>query len=188
VLFFEPRLASFAVAKIKPGTSSSFLSNLDAIWKSMDSPYSLSYSILDEQLRENPSILVFVDLLKVLGLVAAFTIFISCLGLLGLAMYSAENRIKEIGIRKVLGASVNQLVLTLSKEYLWMILIAIAISTPLTWLLNSLWLNLISNKATFGFMIYASGAVIAALLAMFTISTQTFKAAKTNPVSNLQSE
>ncbi len=188
VLFYMPDNASFAVVKTKPGASMAFVGGLPNIWKSLDSPYSLSYTFLDEQLRESPSVISFIDVVKVLGLVAAFSIFISCLGLLGLAMYSAENRIKEIGIRKVLGASVNQLVLTLSKEYLWMILIAIAISTPLTWLLNSLWLNLISNKASFGFMIYASGAVIAALLAMFTISTQTFKAAKTNPVSNLRSE
>ncbi len=188
VLFYKPDFAFIAVVKTNPGTSLAFIGGLDEIWESMDSPYSLSYTLLDEQLRENPSVLIFVDVTKIIGLVAVFSIFISCLGLLGLAMYSAETRVKEIGIRKVLGASVNQLVLTLSKEYLWMILIAIVISTPFTWLLNSLWLNLISNKAPIGFPVYVSGAIIAALLALFTISTQTLRAAKARPITNLRSE
>ena len=188
VLFFEPDKARYAIVKTRPDKTISFIGGLDETWKSMNSPYSLEYGILDQELRENPSLIIFIDCVKVIGLIAAFSIFISCLGLLGLAIYSAENRVKEIGIRKVLGASVNQLVFTLSKEYIWMISVAVIISIPAAWFINSIWLGYISNKANFGIMIYLSGAVIAVVLAAATISTQTLRAAKSNPVTNLRSE
>lgn len=187
-LLYEPNLARFAVVKTMPGKTISFVNELEKTWESLNSTYSLKFTILDDQLKEDPSLTMFVDFIKVLGLVAGFSIFISCLGLLGLAIYSSENRIKEIGIRKVLGASVNQLVYTLSKEYLWMILTAIIISVPASWFINSLWLQNISNKADFGIMIHVVGALIASSLALITISTQTFRAARTSPVKNLRSE
>ncbi|HET8865405.1 MAG TPA: ABC transporter permease [Gracilimonas sp.] len=187
-LFYEPNLARFAVVKTMPGKTISFVNDLEHTWESMNSTYALKFTILDDQLKENPSLTVFIDFIKVLGLVAGFSIFISCLGLLGLAIYSSENRVKEIGIRKVLGASVNQLVFTLSKEYLWMILTAIIISIPASWFINSLWLQNVSNKADFGISIHIAGALIASALALLTISTQTLRAAKTNPVKNLRSE
>jgi len=188
VLLFAPEKARMAVVKTKPGKTVAFIGGLEDVWESLNSPYSLEYTILDQELRENPSLVIFIDFVKVIGLIAAFSIFISCLGLLGLAIYSAESRIKEIGIRKVLGASVNQLVLTLSKEYIWMISIAVIISIPAGWFINSIWLDYISNKADFGPMIYASGAVIAILLATVTISTQTYRSARSSPIQNLRSE
>lgn len=188
ILLFRPDQTRFALIKTKPGKTISFVSNLEDMWASLNSAYPLKYTLFDEELRDNPSLHVFIDMVKVIGLIALFSVFISCLGLLGLAIYSSENRIKEIGIRKVLGASVNQLVLTLSKEYLWMIGIAVIISVPASWFLNSLWLQLISNKVEFGISIHIFGALLATLLALFTISTQTYRAAKTNPVSNLRSE
>jgi|AntRauTorckE6833_2_1112554.scaffolds.fasta_scaffold06414_3 putative ABC transport system permease protein len=187
-LLYEPNRARFAVVKTMPGKTISFVGELEDTWESMNSTYSLKYTVLDDQLKEDPSLTVFIDFIKVLGLVAGFSIFISCLGLLGLAIYSSENRVKEIGIRKVLGASVNQLVFTLSKEYLWMISIAVAISIPASWFINSLWLQNVSNKADFGISIHIVGALIASTLALLTISTQTLRAAKTNPVKNLRSE
>lgn len=188
ILLFKPEQTRFALIKILPGKTISFVSNLESMWASMNSAFPLEYTLFDEELRDNPSLHVFIDMVKVLGLIALFSVFISCLGLLGLAIYSSENRVKEIGIRKVLGASVNQLVLTLSKEYLWMIGISVLISIPASWFLNSLWLQLISNKAEFGIAIHIFGALLATLLALFTISTQTYRAAKTNPISNLRSE
>lgn len=187
-LLYEPKLARFAMVKTLPGKTISFVGGLEDTWESLNSTYALKFTILDDELKENPSLTVFVDFIKVLGLVAGFSIFISCLGLLGLAIYSSENRIKEIGIRKVLGASVNQLVYTLSKEYLLMILTATIISIPASWFINSLWLQNVSNKADFGIMIHVVGALIASLLALLTISTQTYRAARTSPVKNLRSE
>lgn len=188
VLLYEPEKARFAVIKTRPGKTISLIGGLDNTWDKMESAFSLNYSIMEDQLREGPELILFTDLIKIIGLLAAFSILISCLGLLGLAIYSSENRIKEIGIRKVLGASVNQLVFTLSKEYLWMISIAVILSIPLAWVINSLWLNTISNKADFGIFIYIAGAIIATLLALITITTQTYKAAKSNPITNLRSE
>lgn len=188
ILLFQPENTRFALIKTQPGKTISFINELEPLWESMNSSFPLKYTLLDEELQNNPSLSVFIDMIKVLGLIAVFSIIISCLGLLGLAIYSSENRIKEIGIRKVLGASVNQLVLTLSKEYLWMIALAVVISIPASWFINSLWLQAISNKADFGISIHIAGALIASALALLTISTQTLRAAKTNPVKNLRSE
>jgi putative ABC transport system permease protein len=188
ILLFQPQKTRFALIKTRPGKIIPFANELENLWPSLNSAYPLKYTVLDEELRDNPSLYVFIDMVKVLGLIAGFSILISCLGLLGLAIYSSENRVKEIGIRKVLGASVNQLVFTLSKEYLWMILTAIVISVPASWFINSLWLQAFSNKADFGLMVHVFGALIASLLAILTISTQTLRAAKTSPVKNLRSE
>lgn len=188
ILLFKPEETRFALIKTQPGKTISFVSNLEAMWASMNSAYPLKYSLFDQELRDNPSLHVFIDMVKVIGLIALFSVIISCLGLLGLAIYSSENRVKEIGIRKVLGAPVNQLVFTLSKEYLWMIGIAVIISIPASWFINSLWLQLISNKVEFGVSIHIFGALLATLLALFTISTQTYRAARKNPVSSLRSE
>ena len=188
LLLFNPKYAKFALIKTNPGKTASFIPELEYMWSSFNSAHPLNYSLFDNELRDNPSLHIFIDMVKVLGLIALFSVFISCLGLLGLAIYSSENRVKEIGIRKVLGASVHQLVLTLSKEYMWMIGIAVVISVPASWFLNSMWLQTISNKADFGIFIHVFGAVLATLLALLTISSQTYRAAKSNPVSNLRSE
>ncbi|MDR9419901.1 ABC transporter permease [Gracilimonas sp.] len=188
ILLFQPKKSRFALIKMQPGKTVGFVNELESLWENMNSAFPLHYTILNEELRNNPSLSVFIDMIKILGLMAVFSVFISCLGLLGLAIYSSENRVKEIGIRKVLGASVNQLVLTLSKEYLWMIAIAVLISIPASWFINSLWLQTMSNKAEFGLSVHLFGALLATVLALLTISSQTYRSAKTNPVSNLRSE
>ncbi|MGK7370324.1 MAG: ABC transporter permease [Candidatus Halalkalibacterium sp. M3_1C_030] len=185
---YNPENFYYAVVKVKAGETVSFANYLESTWLDLNSVYSLKYKIFNDQLQESPMLVIFGDFLKVLGLIAVFSILISCLGLLGMAMYSAENRIKEIGIRKVLGASVSNIVYLLSKEYLLLVGIAVVIGAPLAWFINNLWLQAVSNKTDIGPVIFIAGVLGTVLLAMLTIGSQTMRAARANSIQNLQSE
>lgn len=188
VMFYNPGNYYYAVVKVRPETTGEFIFSLNETWSDLGSLYSLKFEIFDQQLEENPILLVFFDFLKVLGLLSVFSVVISCLGLLGMAMYSAENRVKEIGIRKVLGASVQNIVLLLSREYLLLVALAVAIGTPMAWFVNSLWMQQVSNKVDIGLLVYLAGIIGTIILALLTICSQTIRAAQTKPVTNLQKE
>ncbi|HKK44343.1 MAG TPA: ABC transporter permease [Balneolaceae bacterium] len=188
LLQFNPRKYRYAVVKTKAGMTSDFVKSLKKKWANIGSVYSLQYKIFDQQLHESPFILVFGDFLKVFGLISAFAILISCLGLLGMAMFSAENRVKEIGIRKVLGASISDIVLLLSKEYLLLIGIAVIIGTPLAWFINNLWMQNVTNRTHVGPLIFLLGIAGTAGLALLTIGSQTLRAARAKSIDNLKSE
>ncbi len=115
-------------------------------------------------------------------------IFISCLGLLGLAMFTAEQRTKEIGIRKVLGASVVSLFTLLSKEFIILVVIALLIASPLAWWAMHAWLQGFAYKVPIGIWVFAVAGVLAILIALLTVSFQAIKAAVANPVKSLRTE
>jgi putative ABC transport system permease protein len=120
---------------------------------------------------------------------AAFaTIFIACLGLFGLATYSAEQRIKEIGVRKVLGATVVNLASMLSKDFLKLVLIANGIAFPLAWWAANKWLQEYAYHVDVKWWIFAMAGLMAILLALITVSYQAIKAAIVNPVKSLRME
>jgi len=188
ILMNDPDRFHYAVIKVDSGHLSSFTSTLEQIWTKMGSLHMLKYKYLDQQLRESPMITIFVDFLKIIGLVTVFSVFISCLGLLGMALYSAENRVKEIGIRKVLGATAQDIVYLLSREYMVLIGIAIFIGTPLAWFVNRLWLQAVSNKAEFGIWVFLAGIFGTVLLTLITVGSQGLRAARANSINNLRSE
>jgi putative ABC transport system permease protein len=188
VLLFQPQKTYYAVVKTKAGKTNEFISELKKSWLSFNSIYSLKYKVFDDQLKENPMLIVFTDFIKILSLLAGFSILISCLGLLGMAMFSAENRVKEIGIRKVLGASISDIVLLLSKEYLVLIGIAVAIGTPLAWFINNLWMQNVTNQADIGPLVFLFGILGTAALALLTIGSQAIRTAQAKSIDNLKSE
>lgn len=124
----------------------------------------------------------------VLNLFSLLTIFVACLGLFGLATYSAEQRTKEIGIRKVLGASVGQVVRMLSREFLKLVLIASLLAFPVAWWAMNQWLQSFAYRIGIGWWIFAGAALAALVIALLTISFQAIKAALANPVKALRSE
>jgi ABC-type antimicrobial peptide transport system permease subunit len=125
---------------------------------------------------------------KLAGIFAGLAIFISCLGLFGLAMFMAERRSKEISIRKVLGASVTNLWLLLSKEFVGLVLIACIIASPLAfWLMNN-WLNNYEYRIAIHWWIFVIAGSLAIIIALVTVSTQAIKAATANPVKRLKAE
>jgi len=116
------------------------------------------------------------------------SVFISCLGLFGLSVLSAEKRIKEIGVRKVLGASINSIVYILSTDFLKLILVSLIISIPLVWMAANKSLQNYPYRITLSWSLFASGAVLVILIALITISFQSIKAAIANPVKSLRTE
>jgi putative ABC transport system permease protein len=148
--------------------------------------YPYDYSFSDEQyaLKFNLEQLIG----KLAGLFAALAIFISCLGLFGLAAYIAEQRTKEIGIRKVLGASVQQVWLLLSKDFIVLVFISCLIAAPVSFYFLHTWLMNYDYRISIGAGVFVLGALIALLITIITISFQAIKAAIANPVKSLGTE
>jgi ABC-type antimicrobial peptide transport system permease subunit len=123
---------------------------------------------------------------KLAGLFAVLAIFISCLGLFGLAAYMAEQRTKEIGIRKVLGASVPQVWLLLSKEFILLVLISCVIASPLAFYFLQQWLQQYDYKITIAPFVFIMAGLAAIIITIITISFQAIKAAIANPVKEFE--
>ena len=119
---------------------------------------------------------------------AMLTIFISCIGLFGLSVLSAQKRTKEIGIRKVLGASINSIVTTLSKDFLLLVFIALLIAMPFAWMVTNEWLKKYPYRISISWQMFATAGLLVIFIALITISFQSIKAAIANPVKSLRTE
>ncbi len=152
-----------------------------------DNPaFPLEYKFVDDQFNE----MYFSEqqTSKVSGIFASLAVIISCLGLFGLASFTAERRVKEIGIRKVLGASVTNLTGLLSKDFLQLVIVSCLVAFPVAWWIMHKWLQGYEYRITISWWIFIIEGFMALLIASFTISFQTIRAALANPVTNLRSE
>lgn len=162
------------------------LDGLKKEWDSFAPGAPFSYSFLDNRFEQ-----VYASEQKtgqVLTLFSGLTIFIACLGLFGLATYTAEQRTKEIGVRKVLGASVSSIVGLLSKDFLQLIFISLLLASPVAWWGMNQWLADFAYKITISWWVFVSAGLLATGIALLTVSFQSIKAALTNPVKSLRSE
>ena len=159
---------------------------IEKTWKSMAPGLPFSYSFLDEDFGRMYS--AEQRLGKIFVVFAGLAIIIACLGLFALTSFTAEQRTKEIGIRKVLGASVSSIVLLLSKEFGKLIIIAFALAAPLAWYGVDWWLKSYTYKTEIGVFVYLLAGLAAFLIAWITMSFQSFKAASSDPVKSLRSE
>ncbi|MFT3947069.1 MAG: ABC transporter permease [Agriterribacter sp.] len=162
------------------------ITQLTAIFNKYDPAYPYNYSFSDEQYASKFKLEMLTG--KLSGLFAALAIFISCLGLFGLAAYVAEQRIKEIGIRKVLGASVQQVWLLLSKDFILLVLISCLIATPVSFYFLHKWLMNYDYRISIGAGVFVISALMALLITIITVSFQSIKAAIANPVKSLRTE
>jgi putative ABC transport system permease protein len=119
---------------------------------------------------------------------AVFAIFIACLGLLGLVTYAAEQRIKEIGIRKVLGAGVGEIVTMISKDFVKLVLIAFLIAFPIAWWAMNKWLEGFAYRINISWWVFVLAGLLTIAIALLTVSFQAIKAAITNPIKSLRTE
>jgi putative ABC transport system permease protein len=177
---------NYFIAHAKKGNLAATLKSVEAAWHKLNPNEPLEYSFLDDDFQKN-----YEADNRLSAIVKNFTIIailISCLGLFGLATFSAEQRTKEIGIRKVLGASLKNIVTLLSKEFLLLVLIAIVIASPLTWWAMNKWLQDFAYRTSIEWWVFVAAAGIAVFIALLTISGQAIKAALTNPVKNLRTE
>jgi putative ABC transport system permease protein len=186
VLEYDPMQLHFANIRIKPEDQAGALTFLEATWKKFDRIHGLEPQFLDVQIVENYR--DFKDLVGIIAVTAILAILIACLGQLGMAAYNTEVRVREIGIRKVLGASVTKIVLLLSRDFVRLIILAVAVASPLAWFINNLWLQQIAMRVEFNFGIIATGIAATQTLALIAIGSQTIKAALANPVESLRYE
>jgi putative ABC transport system permease protein len=161
--------------------------SIEKAWAAANPSLKLDHKEVEEEIKFFYNT-VFGDLVNVLGVIAGLAIMISCLGLLGMATYSIETRMKEISIRKVLGSSDKGLIYLLSKGFLMLLAIAVLIGVPAAWFGNNLWLQMMPYHTQIGIGTIALGIVILLGLGGLTIGSQTLRAAFTNPVDNLKNE
>lgn len=176
----------YVFVKIDPTDMQSTLGRIEEIFERFAPDYPFEYQFLDEayedQYRTENQL---GQLFRVFG---AFAIFISCLGLFGLASYTAEQKTKEIGVRKVLGASVSSILFLLSKQFTRWVLLANVIAWPIAYFLMSRWLNEFAYRIPIGLGVFIISALIAFGIAILTVSYQAMKAALSNPVDALRYE
>jgi ABC-type antimicrobial peptide transport system permease subunit len=166
--------------------SADAITQLTAIFNKYDPSYPYDYSFEDENYTAKFKLESLIG--KLSGLFAGLAIFISCLGLFGLAAYIAEQRTKEIGMRKVLGASVQQVWLLLSKDFIVLVVISCFIASPISFYFLQNWLMKYDYRISIGAGVFITGAVIALLITIITVSFQAIKAAVANPVKSLRTE
>jgi putative ABC transport system permease protein len=172
--------------RTQPGQTKQAIATMEKLCKELNPNFTFTYAFTDEEyqkLYNNEQVVG-----RLSKAFAFLAIFISCLGLLGLAMFTAEQRIKEIGIRKVLGASVGSLFNLLSKEFLILVLIALLIASPIAWIGMNKWLNGYTYHASMDWWVFVFSGVISIMIALVTVSFQSIKAALMNPVKSLRSE
>jgi hypothetical protein len=162
------------------------ITQLTSIFNKYEPAYPYDYSFSDASYASKFNLEILIG--KLAGVFAALAIFISCLGLFGLAAYIAEQRTKEIGIRKILGASTQQIWLLLSKDFIMLVLISCLIAAPISFYFLHNWLLNYDYRINIGVGVFVIGGLIALLITIITVSYQAIKAAIANPVDSLRSE
>ena len=186
VVRLNPKSENLIFARVAPGKTTEALTEIEQILKRHNPAFPFEYHFLDEDFeRMYKTEAIMGQLTKYF---AGIAIFISCLGLFGLALFTAEQRTKEIGIRKVLGASVASIVYMLSKDFLKLVLIANLIALPLGWYFMSGWLNDYADRTDLSWWIFAMAFVTTIIIAMVTLSFHAVKTAIANPVTSLRTE
>ena len=162
------------------------LAAVEAVMKRNNPGFPVEFKYVDADFEAYFKSEVLVE--KLSGIFAGLAIVISCLGLFGLSAYTAERRVKEIGVRKVLGASAQRLAALLSKEFVMLVTISCVIAFPIAWLIMHAWLKDYEYQTQLSWWIFILTGLLAVAIAIFTVSFQAVKAALTNPVKSLRSE
>lgn len=186
IFYYQPNARGRMFIKTNGKDAPKAIAAAEQEWKKYNADFSFDYAFLNDSYdklykSEERTGTLF-------NLFSVFAIFISCLGLLGLATYTAQIRTKEIGVRKVLGASVPGIIKLLTKDFVVLVLIAIGIATPIAWFAMSKWLQNYAYKINIGWPVFVIAGVLAIGIAILTISFQAIKAAIANPVKSLRTE
>jgi ABC-type antimicrobial peptide transport system permease subunit len=174
------------LVKTEPGKTKEAIASMEKVYKQLAPKFPFRYFFADEEYQK-----LYTSELTVSKLSDSFSflaIFISCLGLLGLTMFTAEQRRKEIGVRKVIGASVGDIVTMLSKDIVKLVFLATVIASPIAWLAMNRWLRDYAYRINVEWWVFLLAGLIAVVIALGTISWQAVKAALVNPVKSLRAE
>ncbi|HZZ75570.1 MAG TPA: FtsX-like permease family protein, partial [Puia sp.] len=184
-LHFPPKY-NYLIVHVKPGNMITSVQGVQTVWHKLNATEPFDFSFLNKDFQKNYD--AENKLSEIVGDFTFIAILISCLGLFGLATFSAEQRVKEIGVRKILGASVTSIVALVSKDFLKLIGIAVIIASPIAWFVMNKWLQSFAYRTNIGWEVFAVTTFIALFIALLTISFQAIRAAVANPVTSLRSE
>jgi putative ABC transport system permease protein len=189
VMFFycKPENTLEMYVRLRPGSDTeSGLARIQGVFRKYNPAYPFNYVFVDEQF--NNMFLNEMLISKLSRVFASLAIIISCLGLFGLAAYTAERRTKEIGIRKILGANISSITTLLSKEFMGLVVVSCLVSFPVAWLVMHNWLENYHYRIEISWWIFLAAGVSALVIALATVSFQAVRAAFVNPVKSLRSE
>ncbi|QHS57297.1 FtsX-like permease family protein [Mucilaginibacter sp. 14171R-50] len=187
MIYYDPNSSSMIDIRLKNGVSpQAGIKAMEPIFKQYNPQNLFEYQFVDQEFGKK---FVTEELIsRITNIFAGLAIFICCIGLAGLASFTIEKRFREIGIRKVMGASVQQLLMLISTEFLKLVLVAFVIAVPLTWYLMNNWLQKYTYHVGISIWLFAAVGVLILLLTMVVVSLNTMKAALANPVKSLRSE
>lgn len=174
------------IVSVSSADYKNLLSKFEVIWQKDLPGVPFEYSFLDGEVQKQYA--TEITLSRIINLFTTIAILISCLGLFGLTAFSAEQKKKEIGVRKVLGASVSGIIQLLSKEFIKLVGLSILIATPISWWILNKWLQSFEYRVSVSWWMFGMAGIIAILIAMLTVSFQAMKAALANPVKSLRTE
>ncbi|MCM4161482.1 FtsX-like permease family protein [Antarcticibacterium flavum] len=177
---------SYITVKLNPGNPQRTIQAIEAKWQEFQANVPFEYSFLDEDLAA--AYVTDRRLAKLFGIFTSLAIFVACLGLFGLVAFTAQQRTKEIGIRKVVGAGVTDIVRLLSVDFIKLVCIAVIIASPLAWYGMSRWLQDFAYRIDIAWWMFALAGSFALMIALLTVSFQAVKAAVANPVKSLRTE
>ena len=187
IIFYRPHHSNYISVRLnKDVRPQQALSSLEVIFKKLNPAFPFEYQFADQEFGKKFAAEELIS--KLTNIFAGLAIFICCLGLAGLASFTIEKRIREIGVRKVLGASVQQLLMLISKEFLKLVLAAFIIAVPLTWWLMSNWLDKYEYRIHISVWLFAVVGGLILLLTLLVVSANTIRAAVKNPVKSLRTE
>src|SRR5205809_5374762 len=187
MVYFDPDAANSVSIRLNQSAQvQKALQSIETIFKKYNPSVPFEYQFVDQEFAKK---FITEELIgRITNIFAGLAIFICCIGLAGLASFTIEKRIKEIGIRKVLGASVQQLLMLISREFLKLVLIAFIIAVPLTWWLMSNWLEKYVFRVSISIWLFVTVGAIILLLTLLVVSLNTISAAIRNPVKSLRTE
>jgi len=187
LVYFDPSISNSINIRLKSSVKpQQALSSIETVFKKYNPAYPFDYKFVDEEfgkkfLTENL-------ISRITNIFAGLAIFICCIGLAGLASFTIEKRIREIGIRKVMGATLQQLLLLISKDFLKLVLIAFVIATPIAWWFMNNWLGKYPDRISISIWLFGAVGLLILLLALVVVSLNTMKAAIANPIKSLRTE
>jgi len=174
------------IARTEAGKTKEALASLATVYKDINPNYPFAYQFVDEEYKKLYAGDLIISKLSVIF--ASLAILISGLGLLGLVLFSAEQRIKEMGVRKVLGANLSQIMVLFSKDFLKLVIIAFLIAAPLGWYFMDHWLQDFAYRIDISWWIFALAGTVSVIIALLTVSYQALKSARANPVKSLRAD
>lgn len=185
---YNPAQLGYLSAQIVSGEKETVIASLESIWRKLDPVHAIEWKMMEDEIDDAYAQAGFIDILNIVGYISFLAVSLACLGMLGMAMYSTQTRIKEIGIRKVMGATSGEITLLLSKSFLVLMAIAGIVAVPVGYYFGNQFLETYAYKIEITPLLLFSGVLLVGGLGFLTICSQTLKAASANPVNSLRYE